>query len=155
LVRFRYGSDEANTTGNPLGGWYVDDVEFIDILTYKAEACIAEDSGVHGACTIPTETVINSGVASSNNNIDPDYFGLVLAPNPAADYVTVNTSSKINETANFTITSVDGKVVHQSEMKVGPIQQVVTINTSDFSSGMYLVKLQSGTNQLTQKLIIY
>jgi uncharacterized repeat protein (TIGR01451 family) len=155
LVRFRYGSDETGITGDPLGGWFVDDVEFIDILTYTAQACVTDDSGEHGACAEPTETIINSDINSSSEDVTFDQFFMQIAPNPASDYIRLSISSKSVAEANVSIMTFDGRVLYSNDLKVGPSEMMHIVNTAGFPDGMYLVKLQSGSDQLTEKLVIH
>lgn len=153
-VRFRYGSDETVTSGVDIfGGWFVDDVELIDVFKYTASACIQESTGSFNACAEATQTLVNSDVASSSKDIPNDHFGVTISPNPAGDFVHILASSKVNEVAGLTITSIDGKIVYNSSIKVGPEVNRTSIDISDLSSGFYVVKIHSGENQFSQKLI--
>ncbi len=154
-VRFRYGSEELVTSGDAtFGGWFVDDVELVDLLTYKSKACITESTNNHGTCTLPLETIVNSDVKSSSKEEHYNHFGVTLSPNPAGNYVTIKAISSINEIATVTISTLEGKTVHNSNMKVSPNGNIHTINTTALPAGFYIVKLQNGLNQTSQKLVI-
>lgn len=154
-VRFRYGSDETGTSGDAIfGGWFVDDVELVDLLSYKSKACVTESTSMHGTCTLPTETIVNSDTQTSSKDINFNHFGVNVSPNPASNYVTIQATSTINEVANVSITSMEGKIVHTSKMNVSPSGNIHAVNTASYPAGFYIVKVQNGLNQTSQKLVI-
>jgi len=74
---------------------------------------------------------------------------LILYPNPASDYITINGLND-NEQVNFKIISIAGQT-----MFTGNLGESTTINTSNLPDGMYIVVLQSSQNSFSPlKLLI-
>jgi hypothetical protein len=63
-------------------------------------------------------------------------------PNPAKDYVTINTNSK-NENAYLTITDAVGKLLKKILVK----SDSINVNTSSFLNGLYHIQIVKN-NQL-------
>jgi len=70
---------------------------------------------------------------------------LSLRPNPATDFVTIET----NESARIEVLDISGKTIFSSVAE-GP----VNIDVSGFSKGLYFVNVQSGNNSNVSKLIV-
>lgn len=68
-------------------------------------------------------------------------------PNPAKDYLQITTSEKLNMVEIYNATGV----LVYSERVEG---QQVSINTKGFSSGVYMLKLKSGNNTISKKILI-
>lgn len=89
------------------------------------------------------------------NEIDADPFGLNVYPNPANDQANV-TFSLVNDAAVVvTVTDLAGKVVYTSnEGNNAAGTHSLTINTSSFSNGVYMVNFSANNEVSTQKLVI-
>jgi hypothetical protein len=72
--------------------------------------------------------------------------GVSIYPNPVKDQLHINTNA--NE-GTITITNALGAVVYQQ-----PTTPNMTINTSDFNTGMYFVRLESSKDVSTTKFIV-
>ena len=66
---------------------------------------------------------------------------LSISPNPAKDFVTISNLSKGAEVALFDVT---GKLLYQTKS----LGVTLTINTSSYKNGMYLVKVDGQTSKL-------
>ncbi|MBK9255616.1 MAG: M36 family metallopeptidase [Saprospiraceae bacterium] len=153
--KFRFVSDAENSpqAGDP--GWYIDDVELMDLFKYSAQACIfANDNDDLRACTQAVETIINSTSVVKTNDTVIEYFNVSLNPNPASDYFTVNATSPTQENALLTVTSIDGKPVFEGRMNIDQNGSVYTVPTAGIPSGFYFVRLQSGNLSTVKKLIV-
>ena len=69
-----------------------------------------------------------------------------IYPNPAKDFVNISAAEKIDLIRIYDLT---GRVVLQST----PNREKLNINVTDFSKGVYLVKLNAGDKESTIKLI--
>jgi uncharacterized repeat protein (TIGR01451 family) len=153
--KFRFGSDATVAATGNFPGWYIDDVEILDVYKYVAMACIGSDGGLNEkACTEGITTLINSGGTVGSEDVNNDYFSAQLYPNPAGEYVEVTAISPVNVLANIDLINIDGKVVLNAKMNIDRNGNRLTINTSGLPSGFYIVKIQSGSNLSTKKLII-
>jgi hypothetical protein len=67
-------------------------------------------------------------------------------PNPASDYVTINTASK---NANVQILNVLGETVYNNTQQ----NEITRVNTSGFDSGIYFVKVTVDNKSQTMKFV--
>jgi len=75
---------------------------------------------------------------------DQDFSKLSIYPNPVhGNFITVST----NETLQFKIYNIIGKLVSEGQTVNN------NINVSMLSSGVYIVKLSNGKQQITKKII--
>lgn len=105
-------------------------------------AVAIEETGIIWAGTYTQGLVrIDEGILftpASKKEID-----MTIYPQPAADFFFLNIGKNISN-EYFTITDLAGKVVLRKEMNGG---KIVRCNTSDFSSGLYLISY-SGRKKL-------
>ena len=156
IIRWRFGSDEGNriVVSSPLAGWFLDDVEIMDLLTYESKACITNADGTELECTDAVLTIVDSDQIVSTVKDNVSRFGMQIFPNPASAVVNIAVNSSIEEIANLRVYNIDGKLAHQSQIKLTPQGNIYTINTVDFAPGFYLVSVQSGDSVTTKKLIV-
>ena len=154
-VRFRFGSQPEGTPSQniPFPGWYIDDFELIDLKTYSSTACIGTIAEPNQNCSMNTVVSDIDGLVS-NDEVEKDYFGVRIFPNPAEDYITVGISAPNNETAQVRLINVDGRVVHTSSRQVSTDERVQSIITRDFAPGMYIVEVRTNNKVTTKKAII-
>ena len=153
-VRFRFGSQEGSTPANvPFPGWYIDDFELLDLSTMTSTACIGTVAEPNQNCSM-NSLVANTGGLVNNDEVEKDYFGVRIFPNPAEDYITVGISAPNNETAQVRLINVDGRVVHTSIRQVSTDERVQSIITRDFAPGMYIIEVRTNNKVTTKKAII-
>lgn len=78
------------------------------------------------------------------------YSTVDIYPNPASDFVTIETKNAINEDVELTIYSTTGLLVKSEILK----QNQQQINVADLSNGVYMVAIQSKDWKEIQRLII-
>jgi hypothetical protein len=76
-----------------------------------------------------------------------------LYPNPSNEFVTLEYFAG-NGPVNISIQDMTGKCVRFVELMGNAQKQSTQISTADMKPGLYLVKLQSGTNTTIQKLMV-
>ena len=69
-----------------------------------------------------------------------------IYPNPARDFLNISAGEKID---SATIYDLTGRIVKKSN----PNKETFNFNISDFSNGVYLIKLNSGNKESTIKFI--
>ncbi len=77
---------------------------------------------------------------------------LVLYPQPASDYLTIQARDLKDKPSQIKIYSLSGKLYFQENINKADGSEI-TINVSQFSPGIYLLKLISGDNILVSKFI--
>ncbi len=156
-MRFRFATaDPADIAGTvALRGWYVDDVEMMDLVSYTTNACASSDQFPE-VCSDDGLTIIDSdaGFVSTEDEEFDNSLNMSLYPNPANDQVILQLNSTENYTAELSIDNIDGKRVYSTLINIDNVTSITKINTSNFPRGMYLVKLQSGNAVKTEKLVI-
>jgi len=90
----------------------------------------------------------NFPAASSINEVSS--LTLTIYPNPATESVTINLF-EINNATEISVYDITGRKILEQNING---QNKITINTSDFASGLYNVILTSGYNTFTTKLSV-
>ena len=81
--------------------------------------------------------------------------GMSVYPNPASgSTVTVALGSAASGNTLIRITNMNGRVVYTQEIAAGEQQAEISLAALQIPQGMYMVSLQDGSSQQTQKLII-
>ena len=127
--------NEVSTEQNPVGlyaGTYV--LQVIDA----------------NGCTFESED-IELDALSQIDEIE-DWLYVQLFPNPAHQFVNISWQSSSVEIQNLEVLSISGQRI--IEQVVDDQKDNTTLDTSNLPSGMYIVRLNTGRGQLTQKLII-
>jgi len=155
-IRFRFATaDPADIATVALRGWYVDDVELMDLISFTTSACASSDEFPE-VCSDGELTIIDSeaGTISTEDEEFDSNLNMSLYPNPAQDQLILQVNASENYTAELSIDNLDGKRVYSTLVNIDNVTSITKINTSNFPRGMYLVKLQSGNAVKTEKLII-
>ena len=148
-VRFRFGSDATGTAE----GWYVDDIEVIDMYNYNGQACVSSDEGDE-ACAIADAkgTVVEVGEPNSTTSIEKETQVSVF-PNPANDLLNVAISTIQPQTLNVSLVSASGTQLLEQRVNVGS-NEVIPINVSNLPAGFYFVKVYTADRQLAIEKVI-
>ncbi|MDB5227754.1 MAG: hypothetical protein JWN78_1947 [Bacteroidota bacterium] len=91
-------------------------------------------------------TRVTTGIQNLKNNTQ-----FAVYPNPAKDNISIDLSAFGNEKVTIKIINVVGQEIYNE--KLSGIQSK-TINTTTWAEGMYMINVQSGENNFTQKLLI-
>lgn len=150
-IRFRFLSDD-NTPGV---GWYVDDIEMIDMLNYNGEVCVAYAEGAD-VCAIADSrgTIVASAEMVNTEDIAETNIGLSVQPNPAQDFINVNLVQDRTEIVTINILTVDGKEVMSQEANTYQGQQTISMNVSTLAKGFYFVQVTTERGIVTEKIVI-
>jgi PKD repeat protein len=98
---------------------------------------------------------INLSAPTGITEINQPVIGLSVAPNPVKHTSVMQFSLLKDETISVEVYDILGqlyKTLHNGQLSSGDYRYV--INSSDFSSGLYFIRIASGNNVSTQKLII-
>lgn len=85
---------------------------------------------------------------------DAHYF--TIAPNPVADgNISCQFHSEINGEASVEIFDLSGKLIYTlNALQIEKGENNILINMADLSSGTYIIRLNTGSSSLIQKLIV-
>ncbi|MCB0663519.1 MAG: M36 family metallopeptidase, partial [Saprospiraceae bacterium] len=167
-IRYRFGTQDTtefssgfnpayyNYFGSNQGGtgWTVDDFELMDLFTYNGEVCITSEEG-DNVCTKAANrgTIVDSQEASDVKDLGAE-TSVAVYPNPAANILTFSFEAKENQSIDIQIVSLEGKLVQQMQRKIYQGTQAFSIDVSMLPEGFYFVKMQSGDDFLTEKVLI-
>jgi len=111
---------------------------------YKAFATTASET-VEGEVMNFT-TLAASGLADIENGISA-----IVYPNPAKDKATLRLSG-LTTTAKVIISDLQGRIILTDDIQAGV--ETYELNTSNYASGVYYIRIVSGNKVNTQKLIV-
>ena len=80
-------------------------------------------------------------------------FGLSVYPNPSSNETTISFVAD-NEDVSIVITDMSGKEVYSSVSSSVSGTAKVSVNTAEFNSGIYVVKLTSNNSVAIKNLIV-
>jgi len=144
LVRFNTDGSKDNTFG--IAGAVTTD---INAEEYAQGVALQSDGKIVLAGYTYGSSYSDMVVARYNGDVtgisEGSGLSFSLRPNPATDFVTIETS----ESARIEILDISGKSVFSSVAE-GPMN----IDVSGFSKGLYFVKVRSGNNSNVSKLIV-
>lgn len=80
--------------------------------------------------------------------------GLLVYPNPAANYFTLQYSADQAGSAQVLLYDLTGRVVYEKQITTVSGLNAMDVATGDLSNGMYVVEIISGAQTMTQRLQI-
>ena len=113
---------------------------------YKAFATTASGR-VEGSVESFTTNEAPSGLADAESGA----VKAMIYPNPAKDKATLSLNG-LTANAKIIISDLQGRIIQTEDLQAGVESH--EINTSSFASGVYYIRVISGNNVNTQKLIV-
>ena len=112
---------------------------------YKAFATTASGT-VEGAVESFT-TLAASGLADAESGA----IKAMIYPNPAKDKATLSLSG-LTANAKIIVSDLQGRIIQTEDLQAGT--ETYELNTSNYASGVYYIRILCGNNSNTQKLIV-
>jgi hypothetical protein len=78
----------------------------------------------------------------------------LLVPNPAKNYVDVQTNLSKKGLVTVKVIDMSGKAILEKSETVDSGRQIIKLNTESLIQGTYIVEIKSGNKTSSQKLII-
>lgn len=150
-IRFRFGSDNVESRD----GWYLDDIEILDVFNYQSEVCISSNEGDQ-ACAMAEEwgTIVNDQSVLPVTEIESLGAIVSIFPNPARRILNIAITTERNSQVALQLFSLDGKQIFSQQERLTVGEQQFQMDVSDLPSGFYMVRLQTDAGATTQKIII-
>ncbi|MEO1715432.1 MAG: T9SS type A sorting domain-containing protein, partial [Bacteroidota bacterium] len=150
IFRYRYGTDESIAQL----GWFVDDVEIMDLFNYNSEACVTADQGDE-ACAIAENrgTLVESQMLSSLTELEGASLGLAVFPNPAEDLINIQIDLEARSETTIQIIDLQGRIVETRTDMVEP-NRTVSIPVADWPTGAYFIQVTTEEGTATQKVFL-
>ena len=125
--------------------------------SYEIQQSIGQSSIIgtkNAKSTSVQQGFLNNFKVYNINNSDIDIIdeslNLVISPNPFIDYIKINFSRETKHTIHILIYDTNGKVLFTK--KYNPTDHLL-VPMKYYSLGTYLIRIQSGTNKFTKKLL--
>ena len=140
---------------NMQTGVNIFDIDFTDACYALSTNFVTVNrySGIDCEITSPANMSNTASTKLTSNAVTQ--IDIQLAPNPAVDLLTVSWTAKANpnETAVISIYSLDGKRVYQNQTSVVEGYNQFDVEVNEFQAGLYLLLINDGQTQKTQKFI--
>jgi extracellular elastinolytic metalloproteinase len=150
-IRFRFGTD-ASTAGI---GWFIDQVEMIDMINFDTEACLTSTQGDQACDRAPERGVIlNPGPMVSTDEPMLHIAALHVQPNPANDNLYITHSEAITGSAQVTLSTADGRMIRQVPVRGLAANQPFQLHVQDVPAGLYIVRLEAQNTTGVARIVI-
>ncbi len=147
-VRFRFGSD-ATVSGV---GWFIDDLEYMDLKNYNSEACVTSMDGDMECASAPEEgTIVESQPVSTTELKKGE---MAVYPNPSSNVINISLKSNTGGEHELNILSLDGKVIQTGKLNLLNGNNVQSVDVSAIPSGCYIIKIQNDKSYYVNKIVL-
>jgi len=152
-IRFRFGADGANPAGFNGLGWFIDDVEFMDMFNYNSEACVTSQEGDLACAAAPAKgTIVDSQILTATNERQRE-FKVAVYPNPTRDVVNIALSTEKVKDLTISLITVEGKTVLTKQISAFG-QQTISLDAAQLPGGFYLMEVRTKEAILVKKIIV-
>ena len=136
-------------------GWYVDDLEIMDLKTYSLNAYVSADNAdtiyaVEQLIIIDSDQLVDDTSTEDEKSFS---FNFKLSPNPTSGLVHIQVDSGINDTLSAAVYSTQGRLVRQID-NLGIGSGGYKIDLTGLASGMYILQFQYGNKKGSAKVIL-
>ncbi len=129
---------------------FVKDTIALDVFTFYVDTTYAGYGNDNFDNTPSTPAVITPAIDEENV---AEALNMNVYPNPASNNVNVVLSGVKGQTV-LTVHDMSGKVVSNMRVDIDDNNQIINIPVSDYSQGIYFIKVVNGSAVMTKKLII-
>ena len=150
LLRYRFG------TNGSVGylGWFVDDVELMDIFYYNGEACVSSDEGDNICVFAPGRgTIVESQLPTSVNETLYEALQLRVYPNPASEVINLSMQTATATNVQLELLTAAGRSAYSASTLISGYHQQ-TIDVSKLPAGLYFLRLTADGKTGVQKVVI-
>ena len=152
-IRFRFGTNETGGTPATNPGWFVDDLELIDLKAYTSFACITSNESEE-QCSDLAELIVDTDEFTSTDFEIIDEMELAVAPNPASNYISVGLKAKSAIQATLVLSGIDGNEIKSQNLRIDENLAVRTFDVADLPAGMYLIQVRTKAGITTKKIVV-
>jgi extracellular elastinolytic metalloproteinase len=152
VFSFRYGTDDNTIIETEYPGWFVDQIELVELKKYYRDICVRSDE--NDLACLQSEILIDSKLADPTAEISNANLHLSMGPNPSRHFLNIYIDSPIAEAAEISIYNVHGKLILNEKYQVQEGRQRFELNTSSLTTGSYWVYYTAPSGSRSNKLII-
>ena len=159
-IRFRFANLEEAEDRRDFGlGWFIDNIEVMDLFNYYTESCVTFDEG-QPICALPANrgTAVNSNVVitSLEDEVGKEPISMTIYPNPSVNDVgfTVQVQSVKSTPLTIEMYNVEGRLTLTQQIKNISGTYRSFIDTQQFNKGFYTLKVITSNGIVTRKIIV-
>ncbi len=158
-IRFRFGSlryVNENIPNKNYDGWFIDDVEFMDLQRYQSEACAtsAEGDNVCAMAAAGGTVVEVGGLNTSTQDLETLGLQFEVFPNPAGDYINISLRNEVTKEGLLSLYNMSGQTLLEQSITIDQSTQILPLNVTDVAAGFYFVKVQTNEGIAVRKIIL-
>jgi hypothetical protein len=155
LFRYHFGTGVTTIPANP--GWYIDEVEVIDMVNFEGQACATSGQGDHVCATMPDAGVILNTACTTTATNEPTRHSLSMQvqPNPAWDMVYLSLNEDLKGPVQVSLTAADGHIVIHQTLTSMSAGQTIGLDVQNIPAGMYMVRMEGNNGYSVAKVVVY
>ena len=138
-----------NTSGQELTAFNQDVVNTKNFISKR----VLNVTSQLNDCVIETDPFTDPNYGAEPEPTDTIFSNLLVFPNPATDYVTVQLPDLITGTVDFQIVNILGQILKTLEVEAIS-DNIYKIETKDIDRGQYILIIKTTTETFTVKLLI-
>ncbi len=148
-LRFRFGNDSLVS----VLGWFIDDVAVMDMYNYNTRVSVRSVQNDTASAFVPERgTIVDPTIFTPTDDIKNEFLVKVF-PNPVNEYLNINIKTAQFEPLDVRIFSVTGQEMWQKNVSASSQEILLPIDVSGFSSGIYFIKIGTGTQAVVEKFV--
>lgn len=136
---------DPNYSLYPNGAWRVEATGFNCTATFFKTAATTQQVLNKSKSNVKNNFNIPLGIKNVNLNED-----VIIAPNPASLYITINFRNEIKQKTEITMTDIVGKVISTKEANEG--SQII-IPVSELTKGVYFIRIKQNNSFMIKKFV--
>lgn len=150
-LRFRFATNDQNL---PVGEWYVDDIQFVNLVNYEGETCVTSAEGEMACVASEDGGTIVSGIISKTINFGDEKFSFDISPNPAVDHLNLEFNSEKNREILLSVYSIAGREIYKQKININRGVNNERWNFGELPSGIYIAKILVDGKEASDKFIV-
>lgn len=139
--------DNSSTSYNYATSFYVNNLQ--RFLKPTGAASLPRQNIFYTKAPICPRPLLITGA----NNLEKESIFISVYPNPTFNSITIQYNNPVKEAVKINVTDLTGKSVLYQELQADLGVNKYYINTTDFSGGVYLIKIQTANGSETIKFI--
>ena len=148
-LRFRFGNDSLVSAL----GWFIDDVAVMDMYNYNTRVSVKSAQNDTASAFVPERgTIVDPTIFTPTDDIKTGFL-LKIFPNPVSEYLNINIKTAQLEPLEARIFNITGKEMWRQNVSASIQEILLPVDVSGFSSGIYFIKIGTGTQSVVEKFI--
>lgn len=157
-LRFRFGSNDDPAVGQiRTDAWYIDNIEFMDLVNYNGQACLSTAEGDKVCAQAPSRgTLVESGALSTSTRDLQSNIRMSIFPNPTGNQINVQLEGLPAGRAEAILLSAEGRMLQSQAMQNRSAEnRLLNFDLSDLPAGMYLLQVKGEGVNRVEKVVKY